>query len=262
MTVELGELSGAWNFRDVGEHVGIRRGRLFRSSELSGLDEAGRRQLSGYGISDVADLRSNGEIERRGIGRVPAGVTIHQLPFRDGGAQAPHEHGFEYMIKKGSDEEAARAAHHFMAAEYGRYPGMDGAQRALRQTISLLADERRVITHCFAGKDRTGYTVAVVLEAVGVDRDAILADFLRSNDAVPELRQMVMRTIRLRTEAQPGEVVALAEDHLADEVLGVREGYLHAAQKVIDAEYGSVTNYLDAIGVTSEQLRRLRSFLQ
>ncbi|WP_234810376.1 DUF456 family protein, partial [Mycolicibacterium moriokaense] len=40
-----------------------------------------------------------------------------------------------------------------------------GAQRAVRQVISLIGAGRPVITHCFAGKDRTGFTVATVLEA-------------------------------------------------------------------------------------------------
>jgi protein-tyrosine phosphatase len=52
-----GELSGAWNFRDVAEETGIRPGRFFRSSELSGLDAAGRSAMAEFGIGDVADLR-------------------------------------------------------------------------------------------------------------------------------------------------------------------------------------------------------------
>ncbi|OPX05138.1 tyrosine-protein phosphatase, partial [Mycobacterium sp. AT1] len=50
------ELSGAWNFRDVSEETGIRPGRLFRSSELSRLDDSGRDALARFGIGDVADL--------------------------------------------------------------------------------------------------------------------------------------------------------------------------------------------------------------
>ncbi|MCW2551498.1 MAG: protein tyrosine/serine phosphatase, partial [Mycobacterium sp.] len=56
------ELSGAWNFRDVAEETGIRQGRLFRSSELSHLDEAGRAAMKRLGIGDVADLRSVREV--------------------------------------------------------------------------------------------------------------------------------------------------------------------------------------------------------
>ena len=76
-----------------------------------------------------------------------------------------------------------------MTEEYQRFPTLAGAQRAVRQGhFAARPTGRPVITHCFAGKDRTGFTVATVLEAVGVDRDAIMADFLRSNDAVPQLR--------------------------------------------------------------------------
>ena len=71
------ELSGAWNFRDVAEEPGIRPGRLVRSSELSRLDDAGRDALARFGNGDVADLRSQREVERRGPGRVPDGVAVH-----------------------------------------------------------------------------------------------------------------------------------------------------------------------------------------
>ena len=44
-----------------------------------------------------------------------------------------------------------------MTAEYQKFPSLGGAQRAVRQLISLLGDGQTVITHCFAGKDRTGF---------------------------------------------------------------------------------------------------------
>jgi protein-tyrosine phosphatase len=261
-----GELGGAWNFRDVAEETGIRPGRFFRSSELSGLDDGGRKALSSFGISDVADLRSDREVERRGAGQVPDGVVIHRLPFQElskPGAGAPHEDAFEKMvIQKSDDEDVADAAARFMTDEYLRFPGLPGAKLAVRQVISLLADERPVIAHCFAGKDRTGFTVATVLEAVGVDRDTILADFLRSNDAVPRLRVSILESLRNRTEAvSTDEIFTFAEARLNEEVLGVREEYLDAAWQTIQADYGSPAGYLEAIGVTSGQVDRLRSNL-
>ena len=63
------ELSGAWNFRDVAETTGIRPGLLYRSSEISRLDEAGRGVISRLGITDVADLRSPVEVDRRAPAR-------------------------------------------------------------------------------------------------------------------------------------------------------------------------------------------------
>ncbi len=265
MTPNPDALSGAWNFRDIAEEAGIRPGRFFRSSELSGLDDSGQAALVGFGISDVADLRSDREVERRGQGRVPGGVVIHRLPFHElskPGAEAPHEQSFERMMtEKSDDEDVAVAAGRFMTEEYERFPTLAGAQLAVRQVISMLTEERPVITHCFAGKDRTGFTVATVLEAVGIDRDAIMADFLRSNDAVPQLRESILDSIRNRSEETTDEIVTFAEARLTEEVLGVREVYLDTSRKVIDDQYGSLAKYLDAVGITQAQLDLLRRSL-
>jgi protein-tyrosine phosphatase len=123
----------------------------------------------------------------------------------------------------------------------------------------LLAAQRPVITHCFAGKDRTGFTVATVLEAIGVDRDAILTDFLRSNDAVRQLRARILESVRDKSETP--EVLTFAEARLTDEVLGVREDYLDAARRSIAQNYGSLRGYLEASGVTAEDLARVRAAL-
>lgn len=260
-------LSGAWNFRDVADEVGIRPGRFFRSSELSGLDDDGRRAFLELGINDVVDLRSLGEVQRRGPGQVPDGVAIHHLPFHELAANhddgAPHEHAFDRMITEKPDgEDVSVAAKRFMIEEYQRFPSLPGAHLAVRQVISLLAEGRPVIAHCFAGKDRTGFTVALVLEAIGMGREAILADFLRSNDAVPHLRESILESIRNRAaETSTPEIVTFAEARLTDAVLGVSEEYLDSAKESIDREYGSLAGYLDTLGVTSDQVSRLRAAL-
>lgn len=264
-------LAGAWNFRDVAEETGIRPGRFFRSSELSRLSEDGRRGLIQLGITDVADLRSPRELERRGRGQVPDGVTVHLLPFPDvsalpddGAGEAPHEVSFQKLmtenLRREDPESTAAAAGRFMTDEYLRFPTLGGAQRALRQVIALLADEKPVIAHCFAGKDRTGFTVATVLEVLGVDRDAILADFLRSNAAVPQLRERIAESMRTRMDETP-EVVTFAEARLTDEVLGVRSEYLSAARRTIDEKFGSLEGYLDVAGVTADDVTKLRAAL-
>jgi protein-tyrosine phosphatase len=263
VAVGIGELSGAWNFRDVAEETGVRPGRFFRSSELSHLDDSGREAIRQLGITDVADLRSAREVERHGPGLVPSGVEVHLLHFHEVSAvdgEAPHETAFQKMMgEKPDDEDIAVAARRFMTEEYLRFPTLSGAQRAVRQVISLLADERPVIAHCFAGKDRTGFTVATVLEAVGVDRDVIVADFLRSNDAVPRLREQILASIRDRTDT--AEEVTFAEARLTDAVLGVQEDYLEASRRSIEQNYGSLQGYLDAAGVPQADIAKMRTAL-
>jgi protein-tyrosine phosphatase len=278
MTEALRELSGAWNFRDVADGASaLRPGRLFRSGELSRLDDEGRATLRQLGIADVADLRARREVARRGPGLVPDGVEIHLLPFPDLGAeeesdgdgQAPHEAAFQRLLTgEGADEGAGsgqsvdEAATRYMIDEYREFPTRNGAQQALHRVITLLAAGRPVLTHCFAGKDRTGFVVATVLESIGIDRDTIVADFLRSNDAAPQLRARISEMIAQRqdTELTP-EVVTFTEARLSDGVLGVREEYLAAARQTIEEQFGSLDAYLRAAGISGSDVDRLRGAL-
>jgi protein-tyrosine phosphatase len=258
-------LSGAWNFRDVSENAGIQRGRLFRSGELSNLDDDGREALTRFGVTAVADLRSAPELERHGAGLVPDGVAIHHLPFVEtlaSDGDAPHENAFQKMLTdKPDNESVSDAASRYMNEEYERIARSVLAQRAVHKVVTLLGDDDRVLAHCFAGKDRTGFTIAVVLEAAGVDRDAIMADYLASNAAVPELRAHIVETIRNRMADTP-EVAEVAEARLTDAVLGVQEAYLDSAHRAIVDDFGSLSGYLEAAGVTADDLTRLRVALR
>lgn len=280
------ELSGAWNFRDVADQTAdLRPGRLFRSSELSGLDDEGRAVLRQLGITDVADLRSTREVSRRGPGRVPDGVDVHLLPFPDladddqsgtDGAddsednsedkEAPHESAFRRLMTEGNADESDEAieanAVRYMTEEYREFPTRNGPQRAVRQVFTLLAAGRPVLTHCFAGKDRTGFVVATVLEAAGLDRDVIVADYLRSNEAVPQLRHQITEMIAQRSDVElTPEVVTFTKARLSDGVLGVRAEYLWAAWQTIEESFGSLDSYLRDAGISGTDVTRLRAAL-
>lgn len=270
MATEIRELSGACNFRDVAISTGVRPGRLFRSGELSRLDDHGRQALRHLGITDIADFRSAREVRRRGPGRVPDGVDIHLLPIPDlpaeqseADGEPPHEHAFRrLMADKPGEESVAEAAARYMHDEYRKFPAYSGTQRALHRLVTLLADGRPVLAHCFAGKDRTGFLIAVVLETVGIDRDAIVTDFLRSNAAIPDLRAQIMEMIAQRVEdGLTPEVRSLTEARLSEEVLGVREEYLATARRTIDESYGSLDGFLRSAAITEAEVRRLRDAL-
>ncbi len=271
MALSARELQGAWNFRDVADSTGVLRPRrLFRSGELSDLGDDGRDELRRLAVTDVADLRSRREVEHHGPGRVPDGVQIHLLPIPDLGpdelnadGDAPHEHAFKRLLEDKSDNEpVSEAATRYMVDEYSRFPTYPGAQRALHRMVNLLADGRTVLAHCFAGKDRTGFTVALVLEAAGVGRDAIMADFLGSNQAVPQLRDRILDAVRQRSDVEvTPELMAFTEARLSEEVLGVRAEYLDAARRTIDDSFGSLDGYLRSAGITASDVTRLRDAL-
>jgi protein-tyrosine phosphatase len=266
------DLQGAWNFRDVADSTGaLRPGRLFRSADLSRLDDNGRDALRQLAITDVADLRSPREVERRGPGQVPDNVDIHLLPIPDlavdetgsDRSEAPHERAFRQLIAdKPRNESVNEASTRYMVDEYRRFPTYNGAQRALHRIVTLLGEGRVVLAHCFAGNDRTGFMVALVLEAVGVDYDAILADFLCSNEAAPQLRARILEMFQQHPEAEVApEAMTFTEARLSDDVLGVREEYLDAARRTIDEDFGSLDGYLRSAEITAADVDRLRAAL-
>jgi len=254
-------VSGAWNCRDVAHATGIRPGRFFRSSELSGLDEDGRAALGQLGVTDVVDLRSITEVERHGGSLVPDGVAVHQLAF-DGGNVAPHEQAFERMLTdKPDDEEPVVAARRFMVEEYERFSALPGTRTAVGHIMRMIGEERSVLVSCFAGKDRTGLAVAVVLEAVGVDQDLITADYLASNASVPALREHILHGIETRSDIATSELLDYVRSRLPDQVLGVHQEYLDAARNTIDENYGSLRRFLDAAGVDDDAVVRAQAAL-
>ena len=83
-------------------------------------------------------------------------------------------------------------------------PDMDNAYRELvrrdRQSAwsnifnILLADNGgAVLYHCSAGKDRTGVVTAVILTALGVDKDTIYQDYLLTNEKPLYYKKMALQ---------------------------------------------------------------------
>lgn len=144
------DLSGGWNFRDVSSSTGgaVRPGVLFRSGELTKLDDDGLRQLRDIELTDVADLRSPREVERHGGDLVPDGVRVHLLPFLDIVAvvegDSPHEHAFQRLLtEKPDDESVLEAGQRYMTEEYRRFAQAPGARMAVRHMVTLLAGAGR-----------------------------------------------------------------------------------------------------------------------
>lgn len=65
---------------------------------------------------------------------------------------------------------------------------LNRAGERIAEVLELLVSASGpVLVHCAAGKDRTGVLVAVLLRAAGVSRDAVLADYLRTEPNVTAL---------------------------------------------------------------------------
>ncbi len=164
-----------FNFRDFGGYATedgghVRRGMLYRSGVMAYVEGEGRARLASLGIAAICDLRSSRERSRR--------------PTRW------HE---ELPVELWSRDYGDTAADLVKAAETGISAGPDMRARMLRLYDGIAyehADSYRalfallgagkvpLVVNCSAGKDRTGTAVALVLSALDVPRETIMADYL------------------------------------------------------------------------------------
>jgi protein-tyrosine phosphatase len=113
----------------------------------------------------VVDLRSVGE-----------GATPH--PLDSGDTQVFHLP----MMKDANPLRIAQTESAHIASLRSMYLTMlrDSASTIVRAIEVIARGPAPVLVHCAAGKDRTGVIFAVVLAALGVPRDAIAADYHRT----------------------------------------------------------------------------------
>lgn len=103
-----------------------------------------------------------------------------------------------------------------------------------------------LLYHCSAGKDRAGFATLLLLSALGVAPDAILANYLESNHQ----NRRLIREILTRLNS-----LGIAHD-VAMPLLEVRPGYLLASLHTIQQEWGSMAKFLGEVMVVEvEQLR-------
>jgi protein-tyrosine phosphatase len=112
-----------------------------------------------------------------------------------------------------------------------------------------------ILINCSAGKDRTGVGAALILAALGVPRETIVADYLLTNEhadwnwLLAQRNTLVARARRVRPE-------------VLEPLLTVDVAYLDALFAVLDERHGGVDGYLtQALGVDEAARKALRTRL-
>ncbi|MCR2792067.1 tyrosine-protein phosphatase [Microbacterium sp. zg.Y625] len=187
-------LEGTMNFRDVGGMPLTTGGTtaadvLFRSDALSALTADGLEQLAESDIEVIVDFRTQFE-QQMAPNRLPASRSFRtvQLPLLEGAITGLAQQAMQMGRQSGDPDAAARAiadALEQLPTLEEVYVGMldHGATAFAEAARAVAAPTDRaqgVLIHCTAGKDRTGVAIALILDAVGVQRDAIVADYTLS----------------------------------------------------------------------------------
>ena len=149
------------NARDLGGISGangpIQCGQLYRSAAPANLSSEGCASMEMLGIATVIDLRVEEEREARPDAAcltAQAELLLAPLPIPYGVSPA------EYVADFESDE-------------------------SIRRIFDQLADPAAypLLFHCTYGRDRTGVVTALILLALGVSREAIMADYQRTAES-------------------------------------------------------------------------------
>ncbi|EJM21071.1 protein tyrosine/serine phosphatase [Pseudomonas sp. GM21] len=251
-------LAGAPNFRDMGGTVtrdgrSIRHGLVFRSEGLSQLTENDLEVAQTLGIRLVCDLRSKHECDRS-PSRWPLnkGTELLHLDI-----SADVRAGEESMIKLLVDTPTRQVATRAMVSIYRQFPyAFSGKLRALFDRL-LTDDGVPMVFHCTAGKDRTGFVSAILLSALGVDREAILEDYLKSGMYWDGVRGEVSLKRSLQAF-----FAGVPPDDVIHPMMAVDAAYLDAALDEVKENFGSVENYLHTCaGLDEHAVGKLRERL-
>ncbi len=242
-------LDGTPNFRDYGGYQcadgrRIKWRRLFRSGQLSSLTARDLTAFESLDIQLVFDFRREQECDKD-----PSRFPESALPKVVGLPITPGSSG-GFLEQLASGELSGEEMANFMCA-INRELALEHAQ-CFKDMFSHLLDQNQgaSLVHCAAGKDRTGFAVAMMLAALGVSRETIFADYM-----------LTARYFNIDAEIErigkkyqwKGSLDAIRP------MLEVREDYLHSAFVAIDEEFSSLDEYLaEVLGLGSIEREQLQ----
>lgn len=255
---QIGIIS-AHNARQLGGYVignkRVKQDLLLRSARLSGLStEDSALLVDKYKVQRIYDFRSEKEI-LAAPDVIPGDASHRSLSL----AFSKEEKAGSFDVKTGDEREIVKML--LMYAEHPAVQAMctnmydvilleEASQEVYRQffadLVTLDPTKGAVLWHCTQGKDRAGCASALLLAALGAERDLIVADFTLSKHYYdPHIAQ-----IEATTEAQKMALTTL---------ISANPTIFEATLDKVEARYGSLRGYLtECLGVTPEMMETLR----
>lgn len=243
------------NFRDLGGmaaaggKVSAPR-RLLRSGDLSNVTEADIKRLKEeYSLSKIADLRTKNERLTSPDCEIPD-TRYFTMDFFPEEAEDKSTGSREQLKQMQSAEQI----HKKMEELYASFITDINVRKQLYQFLQMLLETESgaILFHCYAGKDRTGITAAVILTVLGVTKEDIMKDYLVTNILRKNVNQVIIDSM-----IEAGQPQAVQEAVRA--ALSVEQVYLEKSYETAEREYGSFEKYIsEGIGLEEEKWERLR----
>lgn len=259
-------VEGIVNARDLGGYEGIqvKKGQLLRAAHLANATQKDLAYLEKQGVATVVDFRKLDEKPGQYDKAVP-GAAYVALPIDASGsvgASATEKEKKKYMGKKKFNVKKVilLAAFNEKAQVVARqlYPNIlfdPKCQKEMAAFLRLVVErgDKPILFHCTQGKDRTGIASALLLAALGADREIIVEDFDVTNKVYAKDVSRYSRIVKFLggKEEEIGVVKAF---------MGCNTENFVKALDTIEEKYGSLEGYLKGpMGLTDEDLALLRA---
>ncbi|WP_052391004.1 tyrosine-protein phosphatase [Streptomyces sp. NRRL B-24484] len=281
-------LRGAVNARDLGGYRTadgrvVKPGAALRADALNRLGEDDLALLADHGLRQIVDLRSLDEVREAGpdivrglptaeiaaaeLSATPVtverttddGITLHHLPVfaREFDIYVALRNA---LADRDADKQRALLgdgrAEGMMIGLYRWFVTDAVARERFATVVRLLAEPggTPLLFHCSAGKDRTGWTAALVLTALGVDRDTVYEDYLLTNERSAAIVEHVVDSFGTRG--------LMKEPALLLPIFRADRTYLDAAYEEVAAGWPSFEDFWrDGLGLDDTVLDGLRANL-
>lgn len=240
---------GGWMTRDGGR---VRRGLIYRSTELNQLAGADMTTFAALGIRSVYDLRTEKE-RRQQPDHLPPGTEHVVLDvLRDSQDAAPAQL-FSVMTDPAAAEKMLGdgKGRRLFEAGYREIVTLPSSASAYRRLFVELTSERHrpALFHCKTGKDRTGWAAATLLMLLGVSDELVMREYLLTNDELVPAEQPVID----RFQAMGGD------PELIRPCIAVAPEYLEAALDEMHVRYSTIEGYFsEALGIDEGAQQKLR----
>lgn len=241
------------NFRDLGgikttEGRHIVWGRFYRSDALSELLTAEFPYVEDLKVGKVFDLRTEAEIEKA-KDNIPKNIIYEHFPIfsdKEDGMIA----GLGQSLALG--KLTKQKAEDIFVKMYVSFAKDDTLKfnNLLHQVI--IADNYPNIFHCTTGKDRTGYTAAMILALLKVDRQTILDEYEMTNFYTQKL---IRESAQAISKLGYGDKIS---PDVAKVLMSVNKKFLEASFDYIDKNYGGMDAYIkNQLGFSDEERAKL-----
>lgn len=251
------QLDNALNVRDLGGYPGksgklIRPQKLVRSGEIYQLTESDQQQLSDYHIKTIVDFRSPEERTEKPDQEIKGiqNVFLPIFPVDETMASISPSALFSDINRGFSGQDQ-------MIKVYRSFVLEPAIRQAYREFLDVLLahddPNEAVLFHCTAGKDRTGFAAALIMQILDVDQRRIFENYLATNRYLKDHLKQVLDYAK--KEGASDRLLTSIEDLMQAKIEYLSNSYIS-----IYKEFGSQRRFLkDGLKVSDAEFEKLRA---